>query len=719
MPSTSGGDAFDARQTKVVIAPLKVGSDLGYVRRMTSGSTGRSLGIWFIGARGSLATTATVGVHALAGHLTDTTGCVTAHPELDGRGLAAYDAIRTGGHDISTTPLLKQAERLVAGSVVHPAVVAHLHDDLDAAESRLRPGLDPTRDEPQRAAIDRLSADIRDFGTGVDRVVVVDVSSTEPPHDPGADGESWAALEAAWAAGRAPLAPSSAYACAALLAGASYVAFTPSPGIDVPALRELADDDWRAVRRLRRQDGRDAREVGTGADVRHPGTGRAVVDLGQPAGRRRRRDADRPGGPARARPPPSAAGWSRCSGTRWPGPMHIDFVDDLGDWKTAWDHVRFDGFLGARMTMQFTWEGCDSALAAPLVLDLARLVGRAHEVGETGRAARPRLLLQAALRLRRAPAGRAVVAPCVAWSQGLRRRARAAPMKLGDLAELVRAPAAMTVPGDCLVGRRPPARPARGGWLMPASSTCLYWSGMAFNDWCDREVDADERPERPIPSGRVSPPATALAVAAGLGVAGVAISAAVGGRRGPRVSLPLAALICAYDGVAKDSPAGPLVMASTRCLDVLLGAYAGPGQRLGTGCWRWPPTPSASPRSAAARCTAARPVVAAGVHGHRRSRWPPARRTPRSATRAATQSEQGGRRRCSPRRTPPSSAARRRGPWRTRRRATCAPRPAPASAGSPCCRAPGWPAAAGSTRQPLVVAGGPLLKAASTRMSPT
>ena len=64
--------------------------------------------------------------------------------------------------------------------------------------------------------------------------------------------------------------------------------------------------------------------------------------------------------------------------------MHIDQVEDLGDWKTAWDHVRFDGFLGTRMTLQLTWEGCDSALAAPLVLDLARLVSAAHAAGRTG-----------------------------------------------------------------------------------------------------------------------------------------------------------------------------------------------------------------------------------------------------------------------------------------------------------------------------------------------
>ncbi len=46
--------------------------------------------------------------------------------------------------------------------------------------------------------------------------------------------------------------------------------------------------------------------------------------------------------------------------------------------------MTFDGFLGTRMRLQFTWEGADSALAAPLVLDLARLVRAAHVAGERG-----------------------------------------------------------------------------------------------------------------------------------------------------------------------------------------------------------------------------------------------------------------------------------------------------------------------------------------------
>ena len=36
------------------------------------------------------------------------------------------------------------------------------------------------------------------------------------------------------------------------------------------------------------------------------------------------------------------------------------------------------------MMLQFTWQGCDSLLAGPLVLDLARLVARAHEKGRHG-----------------------------------------------------------------------------------------------------------------------------------------------------------------------------------------------------------------------------------------------------------------------------------------------------------------------------------------------
>jgi myo-inositol-1-phosphate synthase len=65
-------------------------------------------------------------------------------------------------------------------------------------------------------------------------------------------------------------------------------------------------------------------------------------------------------------------------------PLHIDNVPDLGDIKVAWDHVHVEGFLGSRLTLQTTWSAHDSMLAAPLVLDLARLLALAHAAGIGG-----------------------------------------------------------------------------------------------------------------------------------------------------------------------------------------------------------------------------------------------------------------------------------------------------------------------------------------------
>jgi myo-inositol-1-phosphate synthase len=64
--------------------------------------------------------------------------------------------------------------------------------------------------------------------------------------------------------------------------------------------------------------------------------------------------------------------------------VSIEYIPSLDDWKTAWDHIHFRGFLGVKMALQFTWQGCDSLLAAPLVLDLARLALFAQRRGEVG-----------------------------------------------------------------------------------------------------------------------------------------------------------------------------------------------------------------------------------------------------------------------------------------------------------------------------------------------
>ncbi|NUO97208.1 MAG: UbiA family prenyltransferase, partial [Nonomuraea sp.] len=150
-------------------------------------------------------------------------------------------------------------------------------------------------------------------------------------------------------------------------------------------------------------------------------------------------------------------------------------------------------------------------------------------------------------------------------------------MTLRDLIELVRAPAALSVPGDVIAGAAAGGALGRRTAGLACTSVCLYWAGMAANDWADRQLDAVERPERPIPSGRV-PAGAALGIAVGLTVAGLALAGLAGGRRALAVAVPLAAAVWAYDVAAKDTPAGPPAMALCRGLDVLMGAT--PGSRL-------------------------------------------------------------------------------------------------------------------------------------------
>ncbi|WP_129667558.1 SCO3242 family prenyltransferase [Phytoactinopolyspora endophytica] len=156
-------------------------------------------------------------------------------------------------------------------------------------------------------------------------------------------------------------------------------------------------------------------------------------------------------------------------------------------------------------------------------------------------------------------------------------------MRARDVAELVRLPAALTVPGDSLAGA------AAAGWplgrrtcALPVASTCLYWAGMALNDYADRELDRDERPERPIPSGRVRPE-QALVLAAGLTGAGLGVAGLAGGRAALRTAVPLAAAVWTYDLAAKETRWGPACMAAARGLDVLLGA-GGQWRRVALPC---------------------------------------------------------------------------------------------------------------------------------------
>ncbi|MFD1146828.1 inositol-3-phosphate synthase [Saccharothrix hoggarensis] len=344
----------------------------------------RRTGLWLIGARGSVATTAISGLVAVREGLAPPVGCVTELLEAD---LPPWDSLVVGGHDVVDTPLVKRAEALAGSGVLPHHLPSAIADGLNAVDAEVRPGYDPlTHRGSQAEAIERLAADITDFRDRHDlaRVVVVNVASTEPPVRALPEHDDLDALEQALRdPARIVLPPSSVAAYAALSAGCPFVDFTPSTGVVLPALDQLAHRmglpyagrDGKTGETLLRTVlapmfvARGLRVLSwSGTNLLGGGDGATLEDPAH----------------ADSKLVSKARGLAALLGDDVTAPLHIDNVPDLGEWKTAWDHVSFEGFLGARMSLQLTWTGLDSALAAPLVLDLARLVAAAHAAGRVG-----------------------------------------------------------------------------------------------------------------------------------------------------------------------------------------------------------------------------------------------------------------------------------------------------------------------------------------------
>ena len=142
--------------------------------------------------------------------------------------------------------------------------------------------------------------------------------------------------------------------------------------------------------------------------------------------------------------------------------------------------------------------------------------------------------------------------------------------KLLAYLQLIRLPNVFTAIADILMGYFVTVgEPKYQLGLLIAASCCLYWAGMVLNDVMDFEADREERPDRPLPSGRIDRK-WASKLGFGLLSAGVMLAFCIGLTSGC-VALALAAAIYLYDGPLKTTLVAPWVMGSCRMLNVLLG----------------------------------------------------------------------------------------------------------------------------------------------------
>ncbi|MFQ3591657.1 MAG: inositol-3-phosphate synthase, partial [Gemmataceae bacterium] len=296
------------------------------------------------------------------------------------------------------------AELHQRSNVFDASVLAACQEQLAQWEQNVRPGtvlgagptISKLADRPEvtqartaKEAIAQIQSDLDAFRVAhqLDQVVVLNVSSTEPPFEASDALNSLAALNAALDHGTAgapsPLPASSLYAYAALDRGLPYVNFTPSLGATCPALEELAQ-----LRRvpIAGKDGKTGETLlktvlapmfkhrnwqilsWVGHNIFGNRDGLVLDDPLNKSSKIKTKDQVISG----------------IVGYKPQTHVSIEYIESLDDWKTAWNHIHFKGFLGTKMIMQVIWQGCDSLLAGPLVIDLARLTLLAQRHGEVG-----------------------------------------------------------------------------------------------------------------------------------------------------------------------------------------------------------------------------------------------------------------------------------------------------------------------------------------------
>lgn len=363
----------------------------------------RKVGLWLIGAYGGVSSTLAVGLAALKKGLVDNCGLVSALPHFRHLDFVDWNDVALGGHDIRQSSCIEEAKVLCRGynPVISPEIVEKTTDELQSLQAAIRPGIlfnsgpaiqslssseFAVSPDSCHSAIEKIRSDLNQFKQkqGCESVIVVNVASTEPAVDVTGIPDQWSELEKLIASGEANQLPSSSlYAIAAIGNGMPFVNFTPSLGNDLTAIHDLANISKTCHM------GNDGKTGETFMkSVLAPAFEHRNLNIMSWVGHNifGNMDGQILDDPKNKETKVASKGkmLEHMLGYQPQSHISIEYIKSLGDWKTAWDHIHFQGFLGTPMTLQFTWQGCDSILAAPLVLDLFRFADLASQRGEYG-----------------------------------------------------------------------------------------------------------------------------------------------------------------------------------------------------------------------------------------------------------------------------------------------------------------------------------------------
>ncbi|MFH2091672.1 MAG: inositol-3-phosphate synthase [Pseudomonadota bacterium] len=363
------------------------------------GYMGSKCGILFVGLCGHLSTTAIAGSIAVSMGLCPSTGMVSESKELERLEFSSLSDFVFGGWDIR--PCCDSWKVLKDTGIEDFETIQQISQQIQVIQTGTFPGIllnagSAICELSEKnyvfqagsiaSAIEKIKHDIESFKleNDLDRVVVINLASTEPPLPDPESLSSLASIITLIDDNRVDcIRPSFVYAWAAIVSQCAYINFTPSEAGLCQGLVELALEHRVPVM------GSDGKTGETlvksalapmfamrnlqvlsweGYNILGNMDGKVLQNKENGATKIKSKD----------RLLPHILGYHPHSR------VSIDYVPSLGDRKTAWDFIHFQGFMNTKMSLQFIWQGCDSALAAPLVLDLARFAILALNRGESG-----------------------------------------------------------------------------------------------------------------------------------------------------------------------------------------------------------------------------------------------------------------------------------------------------------------------------------------------
>lgn len=357
--------------------------------------TRRRVGVAIVGLGGAIATTAVTGVELLRLGQVGTEGLPLADlPATLTAGLADYEDLIFGGWDLSPDDLLRAAR---VHNVLPPDQLAAVSEPLaqitpwpavgNVAFCRNIDGPNQITGASHRAAIEVIRGDLQRFRRHeeLDGLAMVNLASTERSVDLAHPTyASPATFEAALDLDAPEVGPALLYAYAALCEGVPFANFTPSVAADIPALLELAERQGVPVAGKDGKTGQTLLKTAIAPALR---TRALRVDGWYSANILGNRDGlalDDQDSLASKRTTKGSA-LDQILGYHVEDHLvDIRYYRPRGDNKESWDNIDVTGFLGQPMQIKINFLCRDSILAAPLVIELARLLDLAQRRGARG-----------------------------------------------------------------------------------------------------------------------------------------------------------------------------------------------------------------------------------------------------------------------------------------------------------------------------------------------